>query len=187
MGRDEWEMARQDANVLYVKLVKAGFVDSHVIVVDRNDPRWKAVGALASFAGAGGLKSQNIDIRAKWAKAVGCEVVLELHYNADAGHAGRGYEVLTYEDPQMGVVESTESRRLGTSLLDAFAAAWPDRVNRGVKAGNWRVLGMLRDKIPASVIVEPAFIHEACLIDMHKWRAAYMDALVAGVKAYAGA
>jgi hypothetical protein len=183
LGRDEWEWARQDANVLLIKLTRAGF-DPHVICINNTDPQWRAVGALAGVAASGGLKRENHALRSAWAKALGCEIALELHYNADAGHAGRGFEVLTYSDEVMGVVETTASRRLGTCLLDAFAAAWPDRPNRGLKAGQWKVLGMLRPAIPAAVIVEPAFIHEPELNDYPKWRAAYTDALVAGVVAY---
>ena len=127
----------------------------------------------------GGLKDRNQEIRARWAISAGCEAFIELHYNSDAAHAGKGHEVY-YDD---GECVGGDAANLANEIVVALTNEFPEHPNRGAKPGRYQVLDIARKLSIPAVIVEPAFIHEP-LVVTPTWRERYVRAMVSSLSTF---
>lgn len=138
--------------------------------------RW--VGLLCELLGehkcvkvpTGGLKSKVAFINAR-----APTVALEVHFNSDPTHAGRGSETLYYPGSEAG-------RALAERMQSALGALLPP--DRGPKEGWYRMnrkfgpdYFLAKTKCTA-IIVEPEFIHNMGIIRTNRQKACE---LIAGV------
>lgn len=103
------------------------------------------------------LRPGPLSEKIKEANAFRADLAMELHFNADAAHKGRGSETLYHPKSRLGKALAEEVQRSMSSLCAP---------NRGVKEGWYQMnVGgnidafLARTNCPA-IIVEPLFVHE---------------------------
>lgn len=79
-------------------------------------------------------RTVSLDQRRVTADIAKADLFVSIHTNSAGDAHARGYEVFVRRKP------SPESLVLGSAILVQFSRRWPNRLNRGLKHANFRVL-----------------------------------------------
>ena len=148
--RDEWSMARIDAQNLYDELKHSGDATPLYLSINRDELRWKILGDL--------LTDKTDDkIKARWIREVRADLAIDFHYNSAQDTRARGHEIIAPEFNYLA------------QCMDAALDILPNKHRDPIINNGFRLFRKLEGSDIPSVIIEPAFIFEPDVISAG-WR-----------------
>lgn len=144
---DEWEQAKNDAYLLYYRLLRSIDIRPLIFVIDRKDLFWKILGKH--------LTDESDDyIKANWIKESKPDCVIDLHYNSFKNTLPHGHEIITpSKDDYLG------------KCMDTALDILPNKHRSKIVEAHMRLFRHLKGSGIPSVILEPAFIFNPCVRD----------------------
>lgn len=162
--RDEWSLAREDAQRLYMSLMRHDDIMPVYFEINRDELRWKILGDL--------LDDKTDDtIKTNWVREVRADCVIDFHYNSHPDTRANGHEIIA---PTMD--------RFAT-CIEASLDMLPNRHRDAIVNNGFRLFERLENDGIPSVIIEPAFLFEPVVGDK-SFHVQLIDALQWGLERY---